>query len=52
MTRMETLNIYLEQLPTIKNSPQAVGPTKYGNVSFNKSTLASILLNHRVEKSV
>jgi hypothetical protein len=46
MTRMETLNKYLEQLPTIKNSPQAVASTKYGNVPFNESTLASILLNH------
>ena len=46
MTWMETLNKYLEQLPTIKNSPQAVASTKYGNVPFNKSTLASILLNH------
>jgi len=48
MTRMETLNLnkYLEQLPTIKNSPQAVVMTEYGNVPFNKSTLASILLNH------
>jgi len=43
---METLNKYLEQLPTIKNSPQAVASTKYGNVPFNESTLASILLNH------
>ena len=48
MTRMETLNLnkYLEQLPRIKNSPQAVVMTEYGNVPFNKSTLASILLNH------
>jgi len=46
MTRMETLNKYLEQLPMIKNSPQAVASTEYGNVPFNESTLASILLNH------
>jgi hypothetical protein len=46
MTRMETLNKYLEQLLTIKNSPQAVASTKYGNVPFNESTLASILLNN------
>jgi len=46
VTRMETLNKYLEQLPTIKNSPQAVPSTEYGNVPFNESTLASIILNH------
>jgi len=46
VTRMETLNKYLEQLPMIKNSPQAVASTKYGNVPFNKSMLASIILNH------
>ncbi len=46
MTRMETLNKYLEQLPMIKNSPQAAASTEYGNVPFNESTLASILLNH------
>jgi len=46
VTRMETLNKYLEQLPTIKNSPQAVASTEYGNVPFNESTLASIILNH------
>jgi hypothetical protein len=43
---METLNKYLEQLPTIKNSPQAVASTEYGNVPFNESALASIILNH------
>jgi hypothetical protein len=43
---METLNKYLEQLPTIKNSPQAVASTEYGNVPFNESTLTSIILNH------
>jgi ribosomal protein S15P/S13E len=43
---METLNKYLEQLPRIKNSSQAVASTEYGNVSFNESTLASIILNH------
>jgi hypothetical protein len=46
VTRMETLNKYLEQLPTIKNSSQAVASTEYGNVPFNESTLASIILNH------
>jgi hypothetical protein len=46
VTRIETLNKYLEQLPTIKNSPQAVALTEYGNVPFNKSTLASIILSH------
>jgi len=46
MTQMETLNKYLEQLPTIKNSPQAVASTKYGNVPFNESMLPSIILNH------
>jgi hypothetical protein len=46
VTRMETLNKYLEQLPTIKNSPQAVVLTEYGNVPFNESTLASIILSH------
>jgi hypothetical protein len=40
------LHKYLEQLPTIKNSPQAVASTEYGNVPFNKSTHASIILNH------
>jgi hypothetical protein len=43
---METLNKYLEQLQTIKNSPQAIASTEYGNVPFNESTLASIILNH------
>jgi len=43
---METLNKYLEQLPTIKNSPQAVASSEYGNAPFNESTLASIILNH------
>jgi hypothetical protein len=46
VTRMETLNKYLEQLPTIKNSPQAVASTEYDNVPFNESTLASIILSH------
>jgi hypothetical protein len=44
--RMETLNKYLEQLPTIKNSPHAVASAEYGNVPFNKSMLASIILSH------
>jgi hypothetical protein len=43
---METLNKYLKQLPTIKNSPQAVASTEYGNVPFNESTLASIITSH------
>jgi hypothetical protein len=46
VTRMETLNKYLEQLPMIKISPQAVASTEYGNVPFNESTLASIILSH------
>jgi len=46
VTRMETLNKYLEQLPTIKNSSQAVVSTEYGNVPFNESMLVSIILNH------
>jgi len=46
VTRMETLNKYLEKLPTIKYSSQAVALTEYGNVPFNESTLASIILNH------
>jgi hypothetical protein len=44
--RMETLNKYLEQLPTIKNSPHAVASAEYGNVPFNESMLASIILSH------
>ncbi len=43
---METLNKYLGLLPTIKNSPQAVTSTELGNVPFNETTLASIILNH------
>jgi hypothetical protein len=43
---METLNKYLKQLLTIKNSPQAVALTEYGNVPFNESTLSSIILSH------
>jgi hypothetical protein len=39
VTRMKTLNKYLEQLPTIKNSPQAVALNEYGNVPFNESTV-------------
>ena len=46
VTRMETLNKYLGLLPTIKNSPQAVASTELGNVPFNETTLASIILNH------
>jgi len=42
VTRMETLNM----LPMIKNSPQAVVSTELGNVPFNKTTLASIVLSH------
>jgi hypothetical protein len=33
-------------LPTIKNSPQAVASTELGNVPFNETTLASIVLTH------
>ncbi len=43
---METLNKYLGLFPTIKNSPQAVVSTELGNVPFNETTLASIILNH------
>jgi hypothetical protein len=46
VTRMETLNKYLGLLPTIKNSPQAVTSMELGNVPFNETTLASIILNH------
>jgi len=45
MTRMETQK-FLGLLPTIKNSPQAVASTELGNVPFNETTLASIILNH------
>jgi len=43
---METLNKYLGLLPTIKNSPQAVASTELGNVPFNETMLASIVLSH------
>jgi len=43
---METLNKYLELLLTIKNSPQAVASTELGNVPFNETTLAGIILSH------
>ena len=46
ITRMETLNKYLGNLPTIKNSPLAVASTKFGNVPFTKSTHASVILLH------
>jgi hypothetical protein len=46
VTQMETLNKYLGLLPTIKNSPQAVASMELGNVPFNETTLASIILNH------
>jgi hypothetical protein len=46
VTQMETLNKYLGLLPTIKNSLQAVASTELGNVPFNKTMLASIILNH------
>ena len=46
VTRMETLNKHLGLLPTIKNSPQAVASTELGNVPFNETTLASIILSH------
>jgi len=47
VTRMETLNKFIVGLlPTIKNSPQAVTSTELGNVPFNETTLASIILNH------
>jgi len=43
---METLNKYLALFPMIKNSPQAVASTELGNVPFNETTLASIVLSH------
>jgi hypothetical protein len=43
---METLKKYIGLLPTIKNSPQVVASTELGNVTFNETTLASIILNH------
>ena len=43
---METLKKYIGLLPTIKNSPQAVASMELGNVTFNETTLASIILNH------
>ena len=46
VTRMETLNKHLGLLPTIKNSPQAVASTELGNVPFNETMLASIILSH------
>ncbi len=46
VTRMETLNKYLGLLPMIKNSPQTVASTEFGNVPFNETTLASIVLSH------
>jgi hypothetical protein len=46
VTQMETPNKYLGLLPTIKNSPQAVASMELGNVPFNETTLASIILNH------
>ena len=46
VNRMETLNKYLGMLPTIKNSPQAVASTKFGNIPFNEATHASIILSH------
>ncbi len=46
VTWMETLNKYLGLLPTIKNSPQAVASTELGNVPFNETMLASIVLSH------
>jgi len=46
LTQMETLNKHLGLLPTIKNGPQAVPSTELGNVPFNETTLASIILSH------
>jgi hypothetical protein len=43
---METLNKHLGLLPMIKNSPQAVASTELGNVPFNETTFASIILSH------
>jgi len=46
VTRMETLNKHLGLLPMIKNSTQAVASMELGNVPFNKTMLASIILSH------
>jgi hypothetical protein len=46
VTQTETLNKHLGLLPMIKNSPQAVTSTELGNVPFNETTLASIILSH------
>jgi hypothetical protein len=43
---MESLNKYLGILPTIKNSPMAVASTELGNLPFNETTHASIILSH------
>ena len=44
--RMDTLNKYLEMLPTIKNSPMGVASAQLGNVPFTEVTHASIIRNH------
>ena len=41
---METLNKYLGVIPTIKNSPLAVASMEPGNIPFNETTLASIII--------
>ena len=41
---MEVLNKYVGLIPTIKNSPKAVASTEFGNISFSKATLASVIL--------
>jgi hypothetical protein len=46
ISRMEVLNMYVEIIPTIKNSPLAVATTEMGNVPFTEATHASIILSH------
>jgi hypothetical protein len=42
--RVEKLNGHLKYLPTLKNSPMAVGTTTKGNVPVGYDDLALILL--------
>jgi len=46
VTRIETLNKHLGLLPRIKNSPQAVASPELGDVPFNRTMLANIILSH------
>jgi hypothetical protein len=45
MARMGVLNDYLSHLPTVFNSPMAVEGTKKGNMPFDETNLAGIVLN-------